>query len=63
MILYLQFNYNSNMVSLAEKNEHKSEDAPFDYYTLEDLPKDMTIYELNKYVMEKYNCKKLIIQL
>ena len=62
MVLYLQANYNGTF-AIAEKNKYKDEVAPYDYYTLEDnIPSDTPVVEINKLVVEKYGCKKLVIQ-
>ena len=60
-IIYLQKETNGK-VGLAVKVQNKCEEFPYDYYTLETLTNEITFQELNKLVIEKYNCKKLIIQ-
>ena len=58
MELYLQKNTDGTF-TIAE--EH-----PFDLYDYialeENIPGTTTIAEINKLVVEKYNCKKLVIQ-
>jgi hypothetical protein len=61
MILYLQKNYDGTF-AIAEKNNHKSELFPCDYYTLLDnISKEMTYQELANLVIEKFGCKKLVL--
>lgn len=61
MILYLQKNYNGTF-AIAEKNNRKSELFPCDYYTLLDnISKEMTYQELANLVIEKFGCKKLVL--
>ena len=62
MTLYLQANY-CGTFAIAEKNNYKDEIHPYDYYTLEDnIPSNTPVVEIYKMVVEKYGCKKLIIQ-
>ena len=62
MVLYLQANYGGTF-AIAEKNNYKDEVAPYDYYTLEgNISGNTSIVEINKLVVEKYGCKKLVIQ-
>lgn len=63
MILYLQSNYNSNYYSISKKIEFKNELFNFDYEELEQVNKKTTFKELYNYLIKKYNCKKLVIQL
>lgn len=61
MVLYLQKNYNGTF-AIAEKNNRKSELFPCDYYTLLDnISKEMTYQELANLVVEKFGCKKLVL--
>lgn len=61
MILYLQKNYDGTF-AIAEKNNCKSELFPYDYYTLLDnISGDMTYQALANLVVEKFGCKKLIL--
>ena len=63
MILYLQKNA-SGTFTISEKNNFKSELFPYDYYTLIDnISGDMTYKEIKKLVKEKFDCKKLVIDL
>ena len=62
MILYLQKNCNGTF-AIAEKNDFKGSMWDCDYFTLIDnLPGDITYQSLARLVVEKYGCKKLIIQ-
>lgn len=60
-IIYLQKDYDKKY-SLSVKTTNKCEEFPYDYYTLEMIPNTMTIQEVNELVVNKYRCKKLIIQ-
>ena len=61
MILYLQKNYNGTF-AIAEKNNCKSELFPCDYYTLLDnISREMTYQALANLVVEKFGCKKLVL--
>jgi len=61
MILYLQKNYNGTF-AIAEKNNFKSELFPYDYFTLLDnINKEMTYQALVNLVVEKFGCKKLVL--
>ena len=61
MILYLQKNYDGTF-AIAEKNNCKSELFPCDYFTLLDtMNKEMTYKALVELVVEKFGCKKLIL--
>ena len=61
MILYLQKNYNGTF-AIAKKNNCKSELFSYDYYTLLDnISKEMTYQALANLVVEKFGCKKLIL--
>lgn len=61
MILYLQKNYNGSF-AIAQKNNCKSALFPCDYYTLLDnINKEMTYQALVNLVVEKFGCKKLIL--
>ena len=61
MILYLQKNYNGTF-AIAQKNNCKSEILPYDYYTLLDnISSDMTYQALANLVVEKFGCKKLVL--
>lgn len=59
--IYLQ-KETKGKIALAVKVQNKTEEFPYDYYTLEILSNELTIKELNNLVVEKYNCRKLIIQ-
>lgn len=62
MVLYLQKDYNGTM-SIAAKNTYKSDMNNADYIlVMGGINKDMTIQALNQLVIEKFGCKKLIIQ-
>ena len=67
MVLYLQANY-CGTFAIAELNKWQNleSDNPFDwdaFFTLEDdIPGDTPLVEINKMVVEKYGCKKLVIQ-
>ena len=61
MVLYLQKNYNGTF-AIAEKNNCKSELFDCDYYTLLDnISKEMTYQSLANLVVEKFGCKKLVL--
>ena len=61
MVLYLQKNYNGTF-AIAEKNNCKSELFDCDYFTLLDnISKEMTYKALVELVVEKKNCKKLVL--
>ena len=61
MILYLQKNYDGTF-AIAEKNNRKSEIFDCDYYTLLDnISKEMTYQALVNLVVEKFGCKKLVL--
>ncbi len=61
MILYLQKNYNGTF-AIAEKNNCKSELFDCDYFTLLDnISKEMTYKALVELVVEKFSCKKLVL--
>lgn len=61
MILYLQKNYNGTF-AIAEKNNFKGELFSCDYYTLLDnISKEMTYQALANLVVEKFGCKKLVL--
>lgn len=61
MILYLQKNYDGTF-AIAEKNNCKSELFDCDYFTLLDnISKEMTYKALVELVVEKFGCKKLIL--
>lgn len=61
MILYLQKNYNGTF-AIAEKNNCKSELFDCDYFTLLDnISKGMTYKALVELVVEKFDCKKLVL--
>lgn len=59
--IYLQ-KETKGKIALAVKVQNKTEEFSYDYYTLETLSNELTIKELNNLVVEKYNCRKLIIQ-
>ena len=62
-MLYLQSDYNGTF-TIAAKNEFKDELFPYDYVAImSNIPKDMTFAQLNALVVEKYGCKKLILQI
>ncbi len=61
MILYLQKNYNGTF-AIAEKNNCKSELFDCDYFTLLDnINGNMTYQALANLVVEKFGCKKLVL--
>lgn len=61
MILYLQTNSNGTF-AIAQKNDFKSELFPCDYYVLLDnISKDITYKALANLVIEKFGCKKLVL--
>lgn len=61
MILYLQANSNGT-IAIAQKNDFKSELFPCDYYVLLDnISKDITYKALVNLVVEKFGCKKLVL--
>lgn len=61
MILYLQKNYNGTF-AIAEKNNCKSELFDCDYFTLLDnISEEMTYKALVELVVEKFGCKKLVL--
>ena len=61
MILYLQKNCNGTF-AIAEKNNCRSELFDCDYFTLLDnISKEMTYKALVELVVEKFGCKKLIL--
>ena len=61
MILYLQKNYNGTF-AIAEKNNCKSELFNCDYFTLLDnINGNMTYQALANLVVEKFGCKKLVL--
>ena len=61
MILYLQKNYDGTF-AIVEKNNRKSELFPCDYYTLLDnISKEITYQALANLIVEKFGCKKLIL--
>ena len=61
MILYLQKNYNGTF-AIAEKNNCKSELFDCDYFTLLDnINGNMTYQSLANLVVEKFGCKKLVL--
>ena len=61
MILYLQKNYNGTF-AIAEKNSCKSELFDCDYFTLLDnINGNMTYQALANLVVEKFGCKKLVL--
>ena len=61
MVLYLQANSNGTF-AIAQKNDFKSELFPYDYYVLLDnISKDMTYKALANLVVEKFGCKKLVL--
>ena len=59
--IYLQ-KETKGKIALAVKIQNKTEEFPYDYYTLETLSNELTMKELNNLVIKKYNCRKLIIQ-
>lgn len=62
MILYLQKDYDGTM-SLAAKNTYKSDMNNADYVlVMGGINKNMTFKELNQLVIEKFGCRKLVIQ-
>jgi hypothetical protein len=63
MILYLQTNYNSSYFSISEKNNYKNEVNDFDFIELETIKKDTTFKDLYNYLIKKYNCKKIILDI
>ena len=61
MVLYLQKNYNGTF-AIAMKNTCKSEVFGCDYFTLLDnIDGTMTYQALANLVVEKFGCKKLIL--
>ena len=61
MILYLQKNYNGTF-AITEKNDFKGGMWDCDYFTLIDnLPGDITYQSLARLVVEKFGCKKLVL--
>ena len=61
MVLYLQKNYNGTF-AIAEKNNCKSELFDCDYFTLLDnISKEMNYKALVELVVEKFGCKKLVL--
>jgi len=61
MILYLQINSNGTF-AIAQKNNFKSELFSSDYYVLLDnISKDITYKTLVNLVVEKFSCKKLVL--
>lgn len=61
MILYLQKNYNGTF-AIAIKNNCKSEVFDCDYFTLLDnIDGNMTYQALANLVVEKFGCKKLVL--
>lgn len=61
MVLYLQKNYNGTF-AIAEKNNSKGEMFNCDYFTLLDnISASMTYQALASLVVEKFGCKKLIL--
>lgn len=61
MVLYLQKNYNGTF-AIAMKNNCKSEVFNCDYFTLLDnISKEMTYKALVELVVEKFGCKKLVL--
>ena len=61
MVLYLQKNYNGTF-AIVEKNNCKSELFDCDYFTLLDnISKEMTYKALVELAVEKFGCKKLIL--
>ena len=66
MVLYLQANY-CGTFAIAELNKWQNleSDNPLDwnaFFTLEDdIPGDTPLVEINKMVVEKYGCKKLVL--
>ena len=63
MILYLQSNYRKNYYSISVKNHYKNEVFDWDYEEIDRVNKRTTFKELYDYLLKKYNCKKLIIEL
>ena len=62
MVLYLQKNYNGTF-TIAIENNCKGGMWDSDYLTLIDnLPGDITYQSLANLVIEKFGCKKLVIQ-
>ena len=63
MVLYLQKNYNGTF-AIAIKNNNKSELFNCDYFTLLDnINKNTTYKTLVNLVIEKFGCKKLILDI
>ena len=63
MILYLQSNYRKNYYSISVKNNYKNEVFNWDYEEIDRVSKKITFKSLCDYLLKKYNCKKLIIEL
>ena len=63
MILYLQSNYKKDYYSVSVKNNYKNEVFDWDYEEIDRVSKKMTFKSLYDYLLKKYNCKKLIIEL
>ena len=63
MILYLQSNYKKNYYSISAKNNYKNEVLNWDYEEIDRVSKNATFKDLYDYLLKKYNCKKLIIDL
>ena len=63
MILYLQSNYNQDYFSISEKNNYKDDINNFDYIELEKINKNTSIKSLVDYIIKKYNCKKIILDI
>lgn len=63
MILYLQSNYKKDYYSISVKNNYKNEVFDWDYEEVDRVNKKTTFKELYDYLLKKYNCKKLIIEL
>ena len=63
MILYLQSNYNQDYFSISEKNNYKDDVNNFDYIELEKINKNTSIKKLFDYIIKKYNCKKIILDI
>lgn len=62
-MLYLQSDYNGTF-TIAAKNEFKDELFPYDYVAvMSDISKGMTFAQLNALVVEKFGCKKLVLQI
>ena len=61
MTLYLQKNYNGSF-AIAELNTNKNDMFDADFFTLIDnIDKNTTYQDIINLVVEKFNCKKLVL--